>query len=125
MKYFILSILTLFTFSSFAQKEIKIEDVQNHIGDSVKLTAKIYGGKHIESAQGTPTFLNVGDKYPNAPLTLVIWGDTRKQFNDAPEEHYKNRQVLIAGRIVLYKDKPEIIITDPHQIQEFSAASKQ
>jgi hypothetical protein len=72
MKYFIISILTLLTFSSFAQKEIKIEDVKDHIGDSVKLTAKIYGGKFIESAQGTPTFLNVGDKYPNAPLTLVI-----------------------------------------------------
>jgi DNA/RNA endonuclease YhcR with UshA esterase domain len=117
MKYFILSLLTLLTFSSFAQTEIKIEDVKNHIGDSVKLTAKIYGGKYIESTQGTPTFLNVGDNYPNAPLTLVIWGDTRKQFNTAPETIYTGQNVTITGKIILYKNRPEIIITDPKQIQ--------
>ena len=117
MKYLILSILTFITLTAFAQTEIKIEDVKNHIGDSVKLTAKIYGGKFIESAQGTPTFLNVGDKYPNAPLTLVIWGDTRKQFNTAPETIYTGQNVTITGKIILYKNKPEIIITDPKQIQ--------
>lgn len=122
MKYFILSILTILTFSSFAQLEIKIEDVRNHIGDSGTIRAKIYGGKYIQSAKGSPTFLNLGDDYPNAPLTLVIWEDIRKQFKAAPEEFYENRQTIISGKIVLYKDKPEIVITDPKQIVEVIAA---
>jgi hypothetical protein len=122
MKYFILSILTLLTFSSFAQQEVKIEDVRNHVGDSVIIRAKIYGGKYIQSVKGSPTFLNVGDEYPNAPLTLVIWGDVRKQFKAAPEELYQNRQVFITGKIALYKDKPEIVITNPKQIVEVIAA---
>jgi hypothetical protein len=117
MKYLILSILTLITVTVFAQTEIKIEDVKNHIGDSVKLMAKIYGGKYLESAQGTPTFLNVGDRYPDAPLTLVIWGDTRKKFTTTPETIYTGKNVTITGKLILYKNRPEIIITDPNQIQ--------
>ena len=127
MKYFIVSILTILSFSSFAQQEIKIEEVRNHIGDSVTIRDKIFGGKYIQSVKGSPTFLNVGDEYPNAPLTLVIWDDTRKQFKAAPEELYKNQQVFITGKIVLYKDKPEIIITNPKQIEVVTAtpASRQ
>lgn len=78
--------------------------------------AKIYGSKFLESAKGTPTFLNVGDNYPNAPLTLVIWGDIRSQFKLAPEESFKQQVVFIYGKIILYKDKPETIIYNPNQI---------
>lgn len=117
MKYLILPILAFITLTAFSQTDIKLEDVKNHIGDSVKLTAKIYGGKYIESVQGTPTFLNVGNKYPKAPLTLVISGDTRRQFDAAPETTYTGQNVAITGKIILYKNKREIIITDPKQIQ--------
>jgi len=85
-----------------AQTEIKLEDVKNHVGDSVKLKTKIYGGKYLENAKGSPTFLNVGDNYPNAPLTLVIWEDVRKQFPSAPEELCKDKEVWITGKVQLY-----------------------
>lgn len=124
MKYLILAILTFATFSAFAQQEIKLEEVKDHVGDSVKLMAKIYGGKYIETVKGSPTFLNVGDKYPNAPLTLIIWGDVRSQFKTAPEEMYNKGYVQwIVGKIELYKGKPEIVITNPNQIYDVVAAS--
>jgi ATP-dependent helicase YprA (DUF1998 family) len=122
MKCLLLIVLTAITSSAFSQKEIKLEDVRNHIGDSVKLRAKIYDGKYIESAEGRPTFLNVGNKYPNALLTLVIWEDVRKQFKSPPEEMYnKGNEKWITGKIILYKNKPEIVITNPNQISEVVA----
>ena len=84
MKFALLFILSCITIFAIAQTEIKLEDVQNHIGDSVRLQAKIYGDKYSKQAKGSPTFLDVGGNYPNAPLTLVIWDDVRKQFEDAP-----------------------------------------
>ena len=81
----------LICFSSFAQKEIKVNDAKNHVGDSVKICTKIYGGKFLENTKGTPTFLNAGGYYPNAPLTIVIWPDARKEFNNTPEEFYKGK----------------------------------
>jgi micrococcal nuclease len=121
MKYFFLSLLILFSFNALAQQQIKLEDVKDHVGDSVTLRATIYGGKYFESIKGSPTFLNVGGEYPNAPLTLVIWGDARKQFRVAPEVLYQTRQEFISGKIVLYKGKPEIIITSPGQLEDVVA----
>ena len=101
MKNIITLILCFLSFSSFAQTEIKLDDVQNHVGDSVKLMAKIYSGKYLESAGNTPTFLDVGAKYPNAKLTLVIFGNVRKKFKNAPETFYEGRQEWITGKIEL------------------------
>ena len=123
MKYLICIILSWFTFSAIAQTEIKLEDVRNHVGDSVKLMAKIYDGKYIESAVGRPTFLSVGNKFPNALLTLVIWEDVRKQFKSPPEEIYnKGNKEWIIGKIILYKNKPQIVITNPNQIYDVVGA---
>jgi hypothetical protein len=99
-----------------AQQEIKIEDLNNHIGDSVKVCTKIFGGIYLDRSKGTPTFLNAGAAYPDAPLTLVIWGEARKKFKEAPEVFYKDKEVCINGTIVLYKGKPEIILHDEKQI---------
>jgi hypothetical protein len=118
MKNILIIIFCLTTFSAFAQMQIKIEDAGNHAGDSVKICNKIYGGKYLESAKNSPTFLNVGGNYPDALLTLVIWNDTRKLFKKPPEEYYKGAQVCITGRIQIVKGKPGIIVSSPNQIKE-------
>jgi len=84
----------------------------------VKICSKIYGGKYLEQTKGSSTFLNVGGNYPDAPLTLVIWNDVRKQFKYMPEDILKGKDVCIYGKIILYKNKPEIVISNPNQIQE-------
>ena len=111
-----------FTVKSFAQQEIKLEEVRNHIGDSVKLMAKIYGGKYFETANNAPTLLDVGAYYPNSPLTLVIYGDVRKQFNNVPETFYAGKEEWITGKIELYKNKPQIVIHNVNQIYDVVAA---
>jgi hypothetical protein len=121
MKYFLLILFTGFAVSSFAQQEIKLEEVRNHIGDSVKLMAKIYGGKYLETAANTPTFLDVGAHYPDAVLTLVIWGDVRSRFTNAPETFFTGKEEWIAGKIELYKNKPRIVIHNVDQIYDIVA----
>src|ERR1035437_2634304 len=79
---------------------------------------KIFGGKYLENSKGTPTFLNAGGSYPNAPLTLVIWADARKEFKNKPEEYYAGKSVCVTGKIELFKDKPQIVINKEEQIRE-------
>jgi len=112
----LLVIATLFSFASFAQTEIKLEEVGKHVGDSVKVCGKIYGGIFLERSSGTPTFLNVGGLYPNNPLTIVIWADVRKTFEQQPEEFYKDKNVCIFGKITLFKDKPQIVLYNKNQL---------
>ena len=44
--------------------------------------------------------------------------DARKGFNNTPEEFYKGKEVCITGKIELYKDKPQIVVTSKSQIVE-------
>lgn len=119
MKHILIIFLAFISLSSAAQKNINIEDAPKYVNDSVIICSKIYGGKFLKKAKGSPTFLDVGGKYPNAPLTLVIWGDVRKQFHQAPELLY-GKDVCIYGVIIMYKDKPEIIIRQEYQILQAS-----
>ena len=113
---FLLLIALCCTIASFAQTEIKAEDAAKHVGDSVKICAKVYGGIFLEQAKGTPTFLNLGGSYPNNPLTIVIWADARKTFEQKPEEFYKDKYVCIVGKIALFKDKPQIVLYNKNQL---------
>jgi hypothetical protein len=106
----------LFSIFAFCQTEIKLEDINKHVGDSVKVCAKIYGGIYLEQSKGTPTFLNAGGSYPNNPLTLVIWADTRKQFENKPEEFYKDKNVCVVGKVELYKGKVQVVVYNKEQM---------
>jgi len=116
MKYILVAILCISCTASFAQQEIKVDDAKNHVGENVKICTKIYGGKFFE--RDTLTLLNAGAPYPDAPLVVVIHGEARKLFNNKPEEYYKGAEVCITGTVELFKEKPEIIVTNKDQIVE-------
>ena len=110
-------IVTLFLATIIqAQTEVKIEELNQHVGDSVTVCTKIYGGIYLDRSKGTPTLLNAGGTYPNAPLTILIWADARAKFIQPPEVFYKDKDVCISGKIILYKEKPEIVVYDEKQI---------
>src|SRR6478609_7953063 len=105
-----LSLLLLLFFISVsidAQATIKLEDAATHVGDSVKTCGKVAGIRFMEGSKGQPTLINMGAAYPNQLLTVVIWEDLRKQFDKAPEELFKDKDICIVGKIELYRDKPQ------------------
>ena len=99
-----------------AQQEIKIEDAAKHEGDSVTICTKIFGARYFETSNRSPTLLNAGAKYPDAPLTIVIFGESRAAFKNKPEDYYPDKNICVTGKIVIYKGKPEIIVTDEKQL---------
>ncbi|MBB1287271.1 hypothetical protein HRH25_23045 [Flavisolibacter sp. BT320] len=114
-------LLTIFAFfaviSSHSQKDIKINELSNHTGDSVTLKGKVFGIRYLESAKNAPTFINVGGVFPNQLLTIVIWGNVRKNLGYAPEEKpYVNGFAKVSGRVELFRGKPQIVITNPSQL---------
>lgn len=101
--------------SSFAQKEINVNEAKDHVGDSVKICTKIYGGKYFE--RDSLTLLNAGGAYPDAPLTIVIRAAARSEFNKL-EEYFKGAEVCVTGKIEMYRDKPQIEVLSKEQIKE-------
>ena len=45
-------------------------------------------------------------------------GGCKERVYNSPEEFYKGKEVCITGKIELYKDKPQIVVTSKSQIVE-------
>ena len=101
----------------YSQKAIELKDAAQHIGDSVIVEGRIMDTRYFESASNAPALFNMGGKFPNQLLTLVIYGADRKNFKDAPEIFYKEKNVVVKGKIEEYKGKPQIIVRVPEQIE--------
>ena len=97
---------------------IDINVASNYEGKLVQICSKVYGSKFLESAKNQPIFLNVGADYPNSPLTILIWGDNRINFKNKPDEFYNGKNICVTGKVVMYKGKPEIIISKESEIEE-------
>ena len=117
MKNILTALVCFVTISAFSQTEIKVDDAKNHIGETVKICTKIFGGKFFE--KDSLTLLNAGGFYPDAPLTIVIRGKLRDELNMS-EEYYKGAEVCIMGKLEMYMEKPEIVIFKKEQIEEQS-----
>jgi len=115
MKNIITICFCFLSLSALAQKEIKINEAKEHLGEVSKICTKIYGGRYFE--KDSLTLLNAGAPYPQSPLTVVIRGSARGQFNK-PESYYNGAEVCITGKITLYRDKPQIEVTLKNQIIE-------
>ncbi|HVX28607.1 MAG TPA: hypothetical protein VHB70_19815 [Parafilimonas sp.] len=117
MKFTLLLIALLFSFTVFSQTTVKLEDAAKHVGDSVVVCGKVADAAFVESMENSPTFLNLGAAYPNQLLNLVIWKNQRDQYDPAPEVLYVNKNVCVTGKIELINDLPEIVIYDKSQLK--------
>ena len=68
-------------------------------------------------SKNQPIFLNLGTGYPVNPLTIVIFGDDRKNFTQPPEEFYANKNVCVIGKLKEFKDKPQIVVSAREEIK--------
>jgi hypothetical protein len=117
MRKLLCFLLVAFTSATaFCQVEIKPADAAQHVGDSVTFTATIVSGRYLHSSKGGPTLLNVGAPYPNQLLTLVVWAEDRKNFEEAPEMAYVKKVVKVSGKVELFKEKPQIVVRTDKQI---------
>jgi micrococcal nuclease len=108
-------IICTLSLSVSSQTSIKLEEVSKHIGDSVTVCGKVAGMRYFENSKNKPTFLNIGAKHPDQLLTVVIWENARALFTGKPED-LMDKNICITGRIILYKEKPEIVIEKTEQI---------
>ena len=87
-------------------KEIDIKDAAQHLNEWVSITAQAYSSRSI----GEMTLVNLGAAYPNQLLTIVL-----KEGAAALKLDGKN--ITVKGKVIEYKGKPEIEVTDPGELK--------
>ena len=114
MKSIITFFFSFISICAFSQKQVSVNDLTVHAGDSVIVTSTVYGGRYLQN--NSLTLLNLGAAYPNQLLTVVIRGDDRTKFSEAPETLFQGKDVQVKGKVEMYNGKPQIVVTSKEQI---------
>ena len=95
---------------------ISAADAIHFVGHIATVCGQVASAKYASSTNGQPTFLNLDEPYPNQVFTAVIWGKDRASFSYAPE-FLARKHICVTGKVQLYREKAEIIVSSPNQIQ--------
>ena len=99
-----------------SQNSITVDKAKNYVGKRATVCGRVASTRYLPQAHGQPTFLNLDEAYPNQVFTIVIWGTDRPKF-DTPEDYYRDKTVCVTGKIQTYQGIPQIVATQPKQIQ--------
>src|SRR5262245_23745825 len=114
----ILVVVTLTALASARENpsSISASEAASYLGQTKTVCGTVASSKFASSSNRSPTFLNLDRPYPNQVFTAVIWGSDRAKFKEPPELIFQGKHICVTGLIQLYKDKPEIVVSDPSQI---------
>lgn len=97
--------------------EISPEDAASHVGETATVCGVVASAKYAANSRAQPTFLDMGQPYPNQPFVAVIFGTDRAKFG-GPETTVRGKRICVTGQVGDYRGKPEIVVSDPGQIAE-------
>lgn len=88
----------------------------DHVGEVATVCGTVFGTRYLDGSQKKPTFLNLDQRHPNQLLTVVIFGEDRDKFSEAPETFFDGKKICVTGKIDLHNGKPQIVVSDPAKI---------
>jgi DNA/RNA endonuclease YhcR with UshA esterase domain len=89
------------------------DEAAKHVGETVRVQGIVTQVKI--TAKDSTTLIDFGPAFPHQVLTAVIHPADRKTFPGV--ETLTGKLVIVAGKVTLYKGKPEIVLTKPLQLQ--------
>ena len=116
--------LSLCAFSAGAAT-VTPADVMGQVGHSAKVCGVVASANYAADARAHPTFLTLvdpGQKNPTGALTAVIYGTDRTKFGN-PEVNLPGQRVCAAGFISYFRQRPEMILSNPSQLSYFPPPS--
>src|ERR1700683_3832279 len=83
-----------------------------HGGQTVRRQAAVSG---VHTGRAGVTFIDIGGAYPDNDFAAVIFASDRAKFPNAGD--LKGKTVAISGQVVLYQNRPEIILKTADQLK--------
>jgi DNA/RNA endonuclease YhcR with UshA esterase domain len=91
---------------------------KDYVGKEATVCGTVKSARYASSSNRKPTFLNLDKAFPNPIFTAVIFEENRSKFAKPPEEQFKDKAICVTGKIQEYNGTPEIVVTEPKQIEE-------
>ena len=111
----LVSVLFVSLDGKLAAANLTASEAKKHVGEKGTVCGVVAGVHKAIKSKGTPTFINLDERYPKQLFTILIWSDDLSKFNPAPSS-WEDKHVCATGTITSYRDVPEIIAKDGAQI---------
>jgi alkaline phosphatase D len=94
------------------------EEVAKHVDKRVTIEMRV----HATGAGGSLLFLNsAADFRSEENFTVVLDKDAQAKLKEAgieaPRAHYEDRPIRVTGVLSLFRERPQIVVSDPAQIE--------
>lgn len=99
--------LTLSLPTALAQT-IPASEAAKHVGERETVCGTIAGEHTATSTRGTPTFIDLDQRYPHQVFTVLVWGDDRTRVGEIPA----SGRLCVIGTVDEYRGIPEIMVRD-------------
>ncbi|CAN5474299.1 hypothetical protein BH09BAC6_BH09BAC6_25480 [soil metagenome] len=111
MKKLVLTALIFIAFAklAIAQQAFSAVDFTKRLGKTGTLCDTVYS---LRVVSDTLALLNMGGAYPNQKYTVAVKGN--KVVLDWT--HLKGKSICVTGVFELYKERPEIVVAQPGQV---------
>jgi DNA/RNA endonuclease YhcR with UshA esterase domain len=112
--------------AAVAASVIKADDAASHVGEEVTVEMVVRAARAL--ADKDVCFLNSRrDHRDTDTFTVVIFKVGLDRFRekgvDNPALHFLDRTIRVRGKVVSHKERPEIVVEDPDQIELVEAAA--
>ncbi len=88
-----------------------LKDIPKAVGKEVVIVDSVYDGRAFENH----TLLNIGGKYPDQIVSVFIAKKDYKNFIDDILKLYLHKKISVNGKLSIFNDKAQIVVTDPKQ----------
>lgn len=87
-------------------------EAKAHVGQTVTVEAAV---SDVHTGRAGVIFIDVGGAYPDNEFAAVIFASDRAKFPNVG--NLKGKTVAISGPVVLYQNRPEIILKTADQLK--------
>lgn len=98
-----------------AQEKLDNVDLSKYVNKEVQYCDYVFG-TFVTKGEKPVILLNLGADYPDSKLVAAIYQSDWKNFDYKPEEFLKEKTICIKGKLVLYREKPQIVVKNSKQI---------
>lgn len=98
-------------------QKVSAEEAGKHYQETLIVTGKVAQ----VSIREKMVYLNMEKKYPESPLTCVIFARATNDFGDL--KALQGKQVEVSGKVEEYHDKPQIVINSTNQLKVVGEAT--
>lgn len=105
--------LFLFFWSKLAYGQadtLKASQAKDFVGKEIIVKDVIAGARFFDRPEKKTFLINLSERYPNTPLTVVLYD---ANYTNLPiKENLEGKNIAVKGIVTVFNDKVQIVVSD-------------